>query len=141
MGHHISAVILRGPFDEERAKSFGFTAIKLTPELTMFPLDAGYCDYWAEKLDVLGSLGHRPLLNSRVIHHMVNLIAAAPLFAIIETDYFGGRGSQAAAVYRGGTKIMAPKETPDGTFQDSIGPINTAHPTPRRHCARWSRRV
>ena len=57
---------------------------------------------------------------------MVNALTDNPLFAIVETDYFGGKGSQAAAVYRGAVEIMAPESTAIGEASDSKGPINTA---------------
>jgi hypothetical protein len=119
MGHHISAVVLRGPFDEPKARSFGLMPIPLPQGITLFPLEAGCCDRWAEGLDIAGWVSERPLLNCRVVHHIVREIAPDPLFAVIETDYFGGQGDQAAAVYRGDRVVMAPKA-------GAVGPINEA---------------
>jgi hypothetical protein len=119
MGHHISAVLLRGPFDEERARSFGLTPIPLVPHITLFPLEPGHCDDLSARLGVAGSVSDRPLANGRVVHHMVQVIAPESLFAVIETDYFGGRGDQAAAVYRGDREVMAPAVA-------VVGPINQA---------------
>ncbi|MBY0461358.1 MAG: hypothetical protein K2V38_28915 [Gemmataceae bacterium] len=126
VGHHISAVVLRGSFDAARAAEFDLAAIKLTGELTLFPLHASYTDFWAEKLGVSGFVADVPLLNSRVVHHMVNAVATDPLFAIIETDYFGGTGSQSAAVYRGAVEVMPPESTELVRGRISIGPINKA---------------
>lgn len=126
MGHHIAAVVLSGPFDEHRARSFDMRSTRLAADLTLFPLDPNYNDYWAEELGLPGHVSNRPLLNSRVIHHMVSCIAQSPFFAIIETDYFGGTGSQAAAVYRGDVEIMPPESTAIGPVDRSIGPINKA---------------
>jgi hypothetical protein len=113
MGHHISAVLLHGPFDEQRGRSFGLTSIPLVQGI------AGQCDDLSELLDIAGSVSDRPLLNCRVVHHLMRLIAPEPLFAVIETDYFGGLGDQAAAVYRGDTEVMAPAI-------GAIGPNNQA---------------
>lgn len=85
----------------------------------MFPLDPDYCDYWAEKLGIKGLISERPILNCKVVHHMINAISDAPLLAIIETDYFGGVGDQAAAPYLGASVLMNPTTAP-------IGPINEA---------------
>jgi hypothetical protein len=126
MGHHISAVLLRGPFAERRAADFDLKPIRLTAELTLFPLDPRYTDHWAEKLGVCGFVSDSPLLNSAVVHHMVNAIAADPLFAVIETDYVGGNGAQAAAVYRGVVEVMPPESTAIGPVRASKGPINRA---------------
>ena len=117
MGHHISAALLRGPFDRRIAESFDFKAIALTPEITLFPLHWAYCDQWSAKLGISGFLSKRPLLNGRVVHHIIRSIASEPLFAIIETD---GRVEQAAAVYSGRAEVMSPKVGPLG------GPINEA---------------
>jgi hypothetical protein len=126
VGHHISAVVFRGPYDEQRATEYDMKPIRLTAELTLFPLDARFTDHWAEKLSVTGLVAESPLLNSRVIHHMVNTLAADPLFAVIETDFTGGIGSQAAAVYRGAVEVMPPESTEIGPVGRSKGPINIA---------------
>lgn len=119
MGHHISAVLLPGPFDEQRVRSFCWKPISLTATITLFPLEADSCDAWSKRLNIAGSVSDRPLLNCRVVHCMVREIARLPLFAIIETDYFGGAGDQAAAVYSGEIEVMAPTTA-------KVGPINEA---------------
>jgi hypothetical protein len=122
MGHHISAVLLRGPFDEQKARSFDFKPFRLGSELTLFPLYPAYTDFWSEKLGTSGWLSKRPLLNGATVHHLIRSIAVDPLFAIIETDYAGGVGTQAAAVYRGEVQVMAPEVSESGKY----GPINKA---------------
>jgi hypothetical protein len=124
MGHQISAALLKGLYEDQRARSFDLTAIQMSPEITMFPLCASFCDRWGDVLRIAGFRSHRPLLNCNVVHHMMNRIASAPLFAIIETDYFGGNGSQAAAVYQGHVEIMPAAVSPIG--ERTIGPINAA---------------
>lgn len=109
MGHHISAVVLKGHYSKKMAETFDLKPLRLTDELTLFPLSAAYIDSWAERLGVSGSVDDVPLLNFQVVHHMINKIAAEPLFALIETDYFGGLGSKSAAVYRGATEVMQPQ--------------------------------
>jgi hypothetical protein len=126
MGHHISAVVLKGSFDEDQAKAFDLKPIRLNDELMLFPLDARYLDYWAEKLGSCGFVSDCPRLNPNVVHLMVNAIASNPLFAVIETDYFGGTGSQAAAVYQGRVEVMAPESSAITPVSHSIGPINNA---------------
>lgn len=126
MGHHISAVILKGPFNAAAAASFNLRPICLTPDLTLFPLDPDYTDFWAEKLDLHGHLTDFPLLNGRVIHHMLQVIAGTPRFAVIQTDYAGGRGSQAAVAYHGTVEVMPPERTVIAPPRKSAGPINRA---------------
>lgn len=119
MGHAISAVILLGSFDLDRASHFDLRPIKCNDSLTIFPVNADYCDYWSKKLGQTDFLSKRPLLDCTVLHHMMCEIAETPTFAIIETDYFGGNGDQAAVVYRGSEQIMKPQE-------GRRGPINNA---------------
>ena len=124
MGHHLEAILLKGPFDVERAKFFGLRPIPISAEITMFPLCAEYVDYWSEKLGMSGWVAKVPLLNSTVVHHLVNQIADNPLFALIETDYAGGRGRQSAAVYQGAVEVMRPEGTTIGLVHRTKGPIN-----------------
>jgi hypothetical protein len=126
MGHHLEAILLKGPFDAERAKLFDLRPIPLSAEITMFPLYAEYVDYWAEKLGMPGWVAKVPLLNSKVVHHLVNQIADSPLFALIETEYAGGRGAQSAAVYQGAVEVMRPEGTMIGPVYRTKGPINKA---------------
>lgn len=120
MGHHISAVLLRGPYAEEKARAFDLKPIPLGSGITMFPLYGTYCDSWSERLGVHGSHSRRPMLNDQVVHRMINTIADDPLFAVIDTDYFGGIGDQAAAVYRGRKEVMAPRVSYRGPINDAL---------------------
>lgn len=126
MGHHINAVLLKGPFDENLAKSFDLRPTRLPFDLTLFPTDACHLDYWSEKLKLEGFVSDIPLLNCKVVHHMVSTIALGSLFALVQTDYVGGTGSQAATVYRGDVEVMQPETTLVGPVKRSIGPINKA---------------
>jgi hypothetical protein len=119
MGHQISAVLLRGPFDSARAAGFDLRPIELKFGLTLFPLHWSHCDYWADGLAAPGDVKEYPVLNRRVVHQMLHEIAAEPFFAIIETDYFGGNGGQCAVVYRGQEEVLA-------CPRDRRGPINAA---------------
>jgi len=120
MAHHISAVLLRGPFDADLAKSFGLKAIRLEHDLTMFPLDARWVDHWSERFGVFGFVADQPLLNSNVIHHMIRSIAAEPVFALIETEYFGGEGTQTAAAYHGEKEVMSPQTAESDTINKAL---------------------
>jgi len=119
MGHHISAVLLRSAYDRDKAITFDLKPLWLGQDIDLFPLDAAYCDHWSAKLEITGFQSDRPLLNCSVVHHMIRQIALTPLFAVIETDYFGGRGDQAAVVYRDHEVVMEPQVA-------RIGPINEA---------------
>jgi hypothetical protein len=100
MGHSLNAFLLKGAFDEGRAREFDLRYRAMPYDLTMFFVIDRYVDAWAERLNITGAHAE-PIYNFHVIHHMMNAIADRPMFAAISTDYFGGVGSQRAAVYRG----------------------------------------
>jgi len=128
MGHAISAVVLRGEFDRQRADEFDLKPIATKYGVTIFPLDARFCDYWEAKLDVSGFVSDYPLLNCRVVHHMMQQIAPVAMFAVIQTDYHGGVGQQWAAVYQGDQELMPTTTTPGGPVSIGVSrrPINKA---------------
>lgn len=109
VGHSISAIILRGSFDRARAKDFGFRFVRLAFDLAILPLTDNGVDALRARLGIQGFRAPEPALNAKAVHEAINTIAPNAFFAVIETDYFGGTGGQAAAVYRGQDQIMAPK--------------------------------
>jgi hypothetical protein len=127
MGHHIDAVVLKGPYDRKFAKVFDLTAIRLSDERTLFPLCAVYVDHWSEKLGLgPGGSPDFPLLNSDAVLRMVGYLAADPLYAIINTDYCGGIGSQAAMAYRGAVVIMPPEYEPGEPINKALRLLGVA---------------
>lgn len=124
MAHNISAVLLKGAYDESTADGFDLKPVVLNPtryRITCFPLSAEYCDHWSVKLKIDGDRAEEPLLNANVVHHMILAIADEPLFAVIETDYFGGIGTQCAAVYRGREEVMVPRSSEGGSINKALG--------------------
>ena len=108
MGHCISAVILKGDFDSEVANSYDLHGIELSSDLTMFLLDHYYTAFWGKMLDISGELPvNQPksivFPNDLVVADLMTKITnqAKPLYALIQTDYFGGVGEQWADVYQG----------------------------------------
>jgi hypothetical protein len=109
MPHSISAVILQGNFDLEVAKSYDLLGIKLNFDLTMFPITHYYTACWRKIIDVPGVLPGKQPFNllifpcELVVAHLMMKITnrSEPLYAVIETDYFGGIGEQWALVYKG----------------------------------------
>ena len=108
MPHCISAVILKGHFDSEVANFYDLLGVTLSFDLTMFPLDHYYTACWAKIINVSGQLpGSKPrnliFPCDLVIAHLMMRITQTtePVYAIIETNYFGGVGEQWALVYQG----------------------------------------
>lgn len=87
--------------------------------MTAFPLFADHVDTWSDRLDLRGWVSERPVLNAEVCHEFARALVGDQPYAIIETEYFGGVGEQAAAVYRAGRELMPPSVA-------EFGPINAA---------------
>jgi len=62
---------------------------------------------------------HRPVLDCAVVRDAACRLFGRARFAVIETDYFGGHGDQAAIVYENGSVIMTAEVA-------EVGPINRA---------------
>ena len=82
--------------------------VKISDELTMFHIDHYYSSYWQYKLGLKGQLNigkvDAILFPSEIaIAELMAKISTAdkPHFAIIQTDYFSGLGTQNAAVFIG----------------------------------------
>jgi hypothetical protein len=119
MGHAISALLTRAEVSVEKAAAFGLPVIQLPQHISMLPLTPEYLDRWSEVLGISGFKSERPLLNCNVAHHIAIQLVGEEPFAIIETDYFGGAGDQAAVVYAAESLLMSPTVA-------ARGPINNA---------------
>jgi hypothetical protein len=50
MAHHINAAIVQAFISIESAARFGLKVISLDSNLSLLPIDAAWCDAWAEQL-------------------------------------------------------------------------------------------
>jgi hypothetical protein len=108
MGHSITAIILKGDFDKEKALSFDLFPTLLDFGLTLFHIDHYYSAFWQHKLKKNGQLDISNIdcivfPNELVISEIVMNISKSenPEYAIILTEYFGGLGNQYANVFIG----------------------------------------
>lgn len=110
MGHNITALILKGNYNEEVAKEYDLVGKDLGFNLTLFHIDHYFSAYWQFKF------GLQVYLKTPKTDYMIfpTELALAELmkkvsdtadieFAIISTDYFGGMGQQFASVYKNET--------------------------------------
>ncbi|MDJ1473824.1 hypothetical protein [Xanthocytophaga flava] len=112
MGHHITAILLKGDYDISLAESFDLLGVRLDNTITMFFIDNYFSAYWQVKLGITGFLDRNDadyLPSENVLAHLMEQISKQkdPIFALIETDYFGGMGKQYANVYR--NKVLVDK--------------------------------
>ncbi|WP_309720401.1 hypothetical protein [Armatimonas sp.] len=116
MGHNISGLLLKGPYEPLRATQLGMPSVTLPFDLTLFFCEWRLAEYWSLLLEIPGELPipdsvAPPYPRDRVLATLMQTITQQPepRFAIIATDYFGGIGSQAAYVFQGEQRI-----TPEG---------------------------
>jgi hypothetical protein len=93
-------------------KAAGLAFVPMTDDLferltTLFPAPSGraYAEFW--KLSPSGSL-------------WMKNISAAGRVAYVETEYFGGIGRQAAAVWEAGRLALGPSQGPVGPINDAL---------------------
>lgn len=110
MGHNITALVLKGKYDEEIAKTYDLVGKDLGFNLTLFHVDHYYSAYWQFKFGLKDYLKTPPLdylcfPTELVLAELMKKISVYSNFdfAIISTDYFGGMGSQFASVYQNET--------------------------------------
>ena len=107
MGHHITAINLKGNYDEKKAESFDLFGKELGFGLTLFHIDHYYSACWQYKLGTAGMI-ELFNINSSIfpcelaLEELMKSISdkAEPQYAIIQTDYFGGLGEQYANVFK-----------------------------------------
>jgi hypothetical protein len=104
--HSITGIILSGEFDRSTAKSFDLVGKDLVLGLTLFQIDHYYSTCWQHLLKTKGELEicdidsivfPREIALAEIMRQIS--FEKQVLFAIIQTDYFGGFGSQYANVF------------------------------------------
>ncbi len=119
MSHCIHAIATRAQLDPSAVESFGLETRSLPQSVTLIALDAEQVDALADRFDHHGPIAADPQLNFASVHRLMAALTPGEPFAILETDYFGGTGTQAAAVYLDGKELLAPRRA-------ALGPINEA---------------
>lgn len=104
MGHHISAIITKGQVDRSITDKYDLPVFEENG-FSIIALDAGHSDYWAEQLNIEFKCNRKIIPDNEVTHFFCRELGLS-LYAIIVTEYFGGRGSQSAAVYKSGELIL-----------------------------------
>lgn len=106
MAHSITAIILKGDFDNEKAKRYDLLPTLLDFGLSLFHIDHYYSACWQHKLKTSGQLDisnidcivfPSEIALLEIIKNISN--SENPEYAIILTDYFGGVGNQYANVF------------------------------------------
>jgi hypothetical protein len=104
MGHHISAIIAKLPINSAAAEQFD-SPVFTENGFAIIALDAEHTDYWQQRLHLVDRQEREIILDCAVTHYFARHIGISR-YAIIETDYTGGIGTQAAIVYDNQRVVM-----------------------------------
>ncbi len=112
MAHHITAIIT----DAAGAVPLGVKAVALGQDLVIVALEKTLCERLgggtSEVLpDTSELLPDWELVTPSLIERLRALIPSP--FAVVETEYFGGEGTQRAGAWHGETTLVAEQESDD----------------------------
>jgi hypothetical protein len=102
LAHSISAIITCDQVDETAATILGVPVFRESG-VSIVGLNAHHSDYLADKLDLAHNSYSSLILDNDVTQEIAARIGLST-FAIVETNYFGGIGHQAAVVYSNRTQ-------------------------------------
>lgn len=129
MGHNIQAIITLEPVDAVVIATFDLVLIR-EGQVNIIPLDMDHSNVWTENLSLQDQCLHDiPLCNHTTLEFARRM--GLRNFAVIETEFFGGVGTQAAAVYQDGKCTFSVPHLDDGeeavpARATEIGHINYA---------------
>ena len=107
MGHNISALIAKAPIDMDAARQFDLPVF-VQGGYAIVALHYEHCDHWTEKLGIEPCAGAWSIVLDLPVTHEFARRLGLGIYALIETNYFGGLGDQCAAVYHGDRVEMEP---------------------------------
>ncbi len=112
MGHNITAIITQNPIAEQEAREYKLPFVYEKGFCIIF-LEALHTDYWTSKIAETRQINLKdesehelPILLDGKFTYFIAQELGIKTFALIETDYFGGAGTQWACVYEDGKQIM-----------------------------------
>jgi hypothetical protein len=109
MGHNLTALIGKQPIYEEKPRIYQLPFIYEKQSVVIVPLIALHSDLWTEKLELDYTSQSEIILDRPVTHFFARELGLLK-YALISTDYFGGWGTQYAAVYNNETVVLPAKE-------------------------------
>ena len=112
MGHHICAIIGKKPVNEEAIRKYQLAAA-FEGDYVILILDHESVWYWSEKLGLSSDSESEDIdFACELIFHFAKEIGFQQ-YGIIQTDYFGGVGSQCASLYDNGRLLIGEKMIDD----------------------------
>lgn len=104
MGHHISAMICHLPIDTDSANECDLPVF-IEGDFAIIALNPYHSDHWAEKLGIDHYSFSDMLFDNQVTREFAKILKIEK-YALINTEYFGGVGTQSATVYENNKRIF-----------------------------------
>lgn len=105
VGHHLHALVAPLPVSLEVARDFDLTVLE-RGGFAVVPLHPAHSDAWTEQLNPEPRTVASSLLLDLPVTHALAAGLVLERYALLETDYFGGAGTQPAALYEGGALTL-----------------------------------
>lgn len=108
MGHNICALISRKPIDENILMKYQL-AVAFEDEFAIVILEIDSIFYWSQKLNLSSeSLNEKIDWACELVFYFAKVLKMSK-YALIQTDYFAGVGTQSASLYENGTLTIENK--------------------------------
>ena len=108
MGHNICALISRKPIDENIFMKYQL-AVAFEDEFAIVILEIDSIFYWSQKLNLSSeSLNEKIDWACQLVFYFAKELKMSK-YALIQTDYFAGIGTQSASLYENGTLTIENK--------------------------------
>jgi hypothetical protein len=136
VGHQISAILAKEPYDAAKAKLYHLPVIPLPQSFCLVALHPAHTDFWVVKLQLPDLAYSSLLLDCSVTHFFATELFPKQRYAFIETDYSGGIGQQSAVVYEEGSTIMTVQTASKGPINQALtllGAFHSAHQDENDH--------
>jgi len=116
VGHGITALIIRDPFDDRAAQEWDAVGVPLGARLRLVHISHYYTAYWQARRGCVAQLDVPPdfpgvFPREGVVVSLATALTGAggrgqaPTFALVMTDYFGGVGDQWACAFVAGRRV------------------------------------
>jgi hypothetical protein len=120
MGHNLHALIARQPIFENKASELGL-AVVFENDLVIIPIVPESLDVLERELGLkFEPYSEKILVDCSVTHRLAELLGIGS-FAVIQTEYFGGSGTQFASYYRNGSMELGEVTVNDVLRQMGVG--------------------
>ena len=120
MGHTVTAIVAKSPVAAHLVTAHGLVSVKLVNDLRLVPLEDDDLDSLG--MDFSKTTTGFNYLSPEFVEFCEEVSVLGPL-VYLETDYFGGMGSQAAAAFSGGSLVATAPLTGEEAINTALRSI------------------